>query len=176
MAELLSGTTRGPATKPWRGSRRDLARTFAGSLVLAILPTSRASANVPTLGKPPGRPRIAFDRLSFPRGLQGTPTSIRHLERVLKHEGHRADWGAGRGSTITFRFTIEELLLRPKGTALEVRCSARGELPKRRAARSRLVYSGDPGKPEELVKRVIGIVARGVITRLAELERDRRGR
>ncbi len=65
-------------------------------------------------------------------------------------------------------------MLVAKGSALEVRCSARGELPGGRRARSRLVYGGDPKQTQKLVERVLEIVARGVVGRLAEMERERR--
>jgi hypothetical protein len=165
-----------------RTSRRAACQTV-GALLLALwgVAPTHASAepsqeDVPTIGKPRGRPHIKIDRVTFPADIPGAASYVRHLERTLRQEARRADWGAGRGSTIAFRFTVEELTLRPRGTALEVRCSARGELPKRRRARSRLVYSGDPKERDELVKRVLGIVARGVVTRLSDLERTRRER
>jgi hypothetical protein len=173
----------GPRRLTLRTSRRAACRSV-GALLLALwsVAPTRAHAeeaeevDVPTIGKPRGRPRVKLDRLTFPPDIPGAASYVRHLERALKQEARRADWGAGRGSTIVFRFTVEELTLRPRGTALEVRCSARGDLPKRRRARSRLVYSGDPQEREELVKRVLGIVARGVVTRLSDLERTRRER
>jgi hypothetical protein len=163
-------------------SRRAACRAV-GALLLAFwgVAPARASAepskqDIPTIGKRRGRPRIKIDRVTFPPDVPGAENYVRHLERTLRQEARRADWGAGRGSTIAFRFAVEELTVRQRGTALEVRCSARGELPKRRRARSRLVYSGDPKEREELVKRVLGIVARGVVTRLSDLERTRRER
>jgi hypothetical protein len=135
-----------------------------------------ANADIPTIGKPSGRPRIEVNRVTFPEHIPGAREYVRHLERTLRVESRRADWGAGRGSKVTFRFAVEELTLVARGSALQVRCSARGELPRRRTARSRLVYSGDPKAERELVKRVLSIVARGVVTRLADLERTRRQR
>lgn len=140
-----------------------------------LLPAA-AMAEAPTIGKPPGRPRIEIDRLTFPEGVPGATEYIRHLKFTLRKESRRADWGAGRQSTISFRFVVEELSLVDQGNALQVRCSARGELPRQRTARSRLVYSGDPKQSRELVRRVLTIVARGVVTRLADIERTRRQR
>lgn len=154
--------------------RRALLRALACA-VAGSLHAGAAFAEIPTIGKRPGRPRIKLDRLVVP-DVPGAAEYTRHLTTTLRQEGRRADWGAGRGSTIAFRFVVEELTLTHRGSALEVRCSARGELPRRRTARSKLVYSGDPKQPRELVKRVLAIVARGVVTRLAELERARRQR
>jgi hypothetical protein len=87
----------------------------------------------------------------------------------------RADWGAGAKNRIEYRFFVTELTLTEEEGVLRVRCTAVGKLPKGKTAKSRLSFSGDPHKKSELVKRVLDIVARGVITRLAELERVRRG-
>lgn len=158
-------------------------RALLAGLLVGILPNTAhgedsppALEDVPTIGRPHGRPRIRIDRLTFPSDIPGAAEYVRHLRRALQQEARRADWGAGKGSTIVFRFVVEELTWTDQGSAIQVRCSARGELPKRRTARSRLVYGGDPRKRRELVKRVLTIVARGVVTRLADLERSRRER
>lgn len=160
---------------PQSRTRRAVLRMLIGA-GLGIATPSWAFADIPTIGKPPGRPRIRLDRLSFPEGVVGAPEYIRHLRQSLRQEAHRADWGAGRQSSISFRFVVEELALAHQAGALRVRCSARGELPRKRTARSRLVYSGDPNRGPELVRHVLTIVARGVVTRLADLERSRRQR
>jgi len=134
---------------------------------------AQAGDDLPTIGRLQGRPRIVIDRLTFP-AMEGSAAYVRHLTFVLRREARQADWGAGRKNKIALRFVVEALTLRPKGKALEVSCSARGELPGGRRARSRLVYGGDPHQPRKLVERVLEIVARGVVGRLAELERTRR--
>ncbi|MEZ4225132.1 MAG: hypothetical protein R3B13_29540 [Polyangiaceae bacterium] len=58
---------------------------------------------------------------------------------------------------------------------MRVSCTAVGRLPGGRSAKSHLTFGGDPRKKNELITRVLEIVARGVVTRLAELERVRRG-
>ena len=133
----------------------------------------QASEELPTIGRPAGRPRIVIDRLTFPK-MEGSEAYARHLTLVIRREARKADWGAGRKNRIALRFVVERLALNPKGSALEVSCSARGELPGGRRARSRLVYGGDPRQPRKLVERVLEIFARGVVGRLAELERTRR--
>jgi len=139
-----------------------------------------AGARPPALSgesrRPEGRPRVVLDRLVLPAGLSGAPALERHLRAALNRETRRADWGAGRGSTITYRFSLEELSITEEGGVVRVRCTALGQLPKGKVARSRLAFSGAPAERRELVRRVLEIVARGVIGRLAELERIRRGR
>jgi hypothetical protein len=87
----------------------------------------------------------------------------------------RADWGAGRGSTISYRFIVSELSITVQDGVLRVSCTAVGRLPKGKTAKGSLAYGGDPRKRNAEVTKVLQIVARGVITRLAELERIRRG-
>ncbi|MFO7180810.1 MAG: hypothetical protein DIU78_019065 [Pseudomonadota bacterium] len=155
--------------------RRALLTLFALLSVPSV--AGNAHAELPPLvGRPPGRPRIVVSRITFPPGTANARAYTRHLQGVLRREADQLDWGAGRGSTITFRFAVEELVLTRKGSALEVQCSARGELPGRRTAKSRLTFGGDPRHPRRLVQRVLEIVARGVVGRLAELERARRER
>jgi hypothetical protein len=121
-----------------------------------------------------GRPVVKLDRLTLPP--VGNAEKIeRHLRQVLKREARKANWGAGRGSVIEYRFKVEELSAVLQGGVLSITCSAAGRLPKGQAARSRLVYGGKPSEHDKLVEHVLDIVARGVITRLAEMERIRRG-
>jgi hypothetical protein len=69
---------------------------------------------------------------------------------------------------------VDKLEIVPDGSVLRVRCSALGRLPNGRSARSKLDYGGDPRNQTATVKDVLEMVARAVITRLAELERERR--
>ena len=99
----------------------------------------------------------------------------RYLRQVLSQEAGRANWGASSDSTIEYRFFVEKLTIQRQDDAIVVRCAARGRLPRGRSAKSQLSFGGNPREQSALVKRVLSIVARGVITRLAEMERVRRG-
>lgn len=120
-----------------------------------------------------GRPRVRLDRLTFPDDIEGARSLARHLRFVLSRAARRADWGIGHNRRIEYRFSVKELRETVQGDVLQVHCEAVGELPGGRSARSRLSYGGDPKQRELMVKRVLEIVARGVIARLAELERGR---
>jgi hypothetical protein len=122
-----------------------------------------------------GRPKIVVDRVELSEVVQNPSLVKKRLIPILKREGRRADWGAGRGSRVTFRFQLTELSLDEQGDVLRVHCTAVGRLPRGRQARGSLTFSGDAAKRNELVERTLEIVARGVIARLAELERKRRG-
>jgi hypothetical protein len=121
-----------------------------------------------------GRPKVELDELTFP-DIPQAAIYKKHLERTLKKEVRRAEWGAGRGSVIEYRFTVEELQETITDGVLTVRCKAVGRLPKGKTARSQLSFGGTPKDRSALIRRVLDIVARGVITRLAEMERIRRG-
>jgi len=146
-------------------------RTLAG-LILAIsfLVAWPAPANPIR-----GRPHVVLDELAFPDDVSGGAAYKQHLRKTLAREARHADWGAGRKNRIEYRFYVTELVIEERGDALQVRCTALGKLPKGKRAKSHLAFSGEKSQRSELVRRVLDIVAKGVITRLAELERVRRG-
>ncbi|HEX3773721.1 MAG TPA: hypothetical protein VHV51_04600 [Polyangiaceae bacterium] len=120
------------------------------------------------------RPKVKLDRLTFPASFNDAKDYESHLRGTLKREARRADWGAGSGSKISYRFFVEELELREDGGVLHVTCTALGRLPKGKSAKSHIVFGGDLRERKKVVEHVLDIVARGVVTRLAELERARR--
>ena len=123
-----------------------------------------------------GRPSVRLDRLVFPEGVEGRAALERHFRRTLAQAVKRADWGAGSGAKIEYRVTVETLETRLEDGVLRVRCTALGRLPKGKSARSHIEFGGAPSERQALLRRVLDIVARGVVTRLAALERERRRR
>jgi len=120
-----------------------------------------------------GRPNIVLDYLELPAGV---PSVYRkQLKTILYRETRRVRWGAGTGSTITYRYYVTRLEFQVNGDVLKVTCHAVGKLPKGKTAMSTLSFSGPLSDRGAVVKRVLEIVARGVVTRLAEMERIRRG-
>jgi hypothetical protein len=143
---------------------------------LAVAPNiAHARSGESRAKRPRGRPDIKLDRLDFPSDLPGGRYFEKRLRTLLKREARRADWGAGAGSKIEYRFSVAELTFERQGDVLRVRCTAVGKLPGGKSAKSNLSFGGDPNQRNRVVERVLEIVARGVITRLAELERVRRG-
>ncbi|MEO8918985.1 MAG: hypothetical protein ABI488_16290 [Polyangiaceae bacterium] len=122
------------------------------------------------------RPHVKLDRLELPSDLSSADAKEfeRHLRVTLKREARHADWGADERSKIRYRFFVEELKLREESGVLHVTCTALGRLPKGKSAKSHIAFGGDPHDRKKVVERVLDIVARGVVTRLAELERARR--
>lgn len=125
-------------------------------------------------GSPGEKPRVHLDRLDFP-DLPGAAGYKKHLVAFLRKEARRVRWGAGSQNRIEYRFQVTELSIRMEADVLRVSCTAVGRLPGNKSARSRLTFGGDPARKTQVVHQVLEIVARGVLTRLAELERQRRG-
>jgi hypothetical protein len=123
---------------------------------------------------PRGRPQIHVNRLSLPSELPRARHWSKELRKLIVREGRRAQWGAGRASTISLRFDVSELSIVEEDGVLRVSCRAIGRLPSGRSAKSQLSFGGEPGKRDAAVERVLRIVVHGVVTRLAELERERR--
>ena len=122
------------------------------------------------------RPHVKLDRLQLPGELSSADSKEfeKHLRVTLKREARRADWGADQKSKISYRFYVETLELREEAGVLHVTCTALGRLPKGKTAKSHIAFGGDPHDRKKVIERVLDIVARGVVTRLAELERARR--
>jgi hypothetical protein len=152
---------------------------FATTTALGEPAAATGTAGVPVapgIGRAanPGRPNVKLDALVFPEDIANADALERHFRHMLRRAARKADWGAGRGARIEYRVVIEELDIREASGVLRVRCTALGRLPRGKSARSHLDYGGDPKKRHALVERVLEMVARGVVTRLAALERERR--
>jgi hypothetical protein len=153
-----------------------LLASLAGATTLSATTWAKEPALVAPEDGPAGRPHIELDRLVVPPSFPEHQRIARVLEKVLKHEARRVQWGAGQGNRITYRFYLEQLDVSVERGVLKVRCTAFGRLPKGKTARSKLEFGGDAREPRKVIDHVLSIVARGVLSRLAELERERRSR
>lgn len=162
---------------PWRmGVRSGLVmrRSLAIFLALAafgspLLPPFRGAEAEESRA----HPKVILDRLDLSAAPAALPEES-YLRDTLAREARRADWGAGRGSQIEYRFRLDSLEVTEKAGVVSVSCTASGWLPKSRHAKSHLTFGGAPRERKELVRHVLQIVAGGVVTRLAEMERRRR--
>ena len=121
-----------------------------------------------------GRPTVKLDRLELPAGFPRNSELERHFRKQLTHAAHHADWGAKRGAKIEYRVKLEELSVRDGERVIHVRCTALGSLPKGRTTRTFIDFGGSPNERDKVVRHVLEIVARGIVTRLAAIERERR--
>lgn len=122
-----------------------------------------------------GQPTVVLDHLTFPKDVVGAASFEAQLKKTLQREVYRADWGAGRENRIEYRFSVTELKYTMVDGALRAHCAAVGRLPRGQTAKSELTFSDHPSERVALTNKVLEIVARGVVTRLAQLERKRRG-
>lgn len=159
-----------------------MARVFPYSYSLLLLslgamsaPVAQAAPTALSEKSAEGHPVVVLDRLIFPKDVVGAREFEEHLKRHLKREVSHADWGAGRDNRIEYRFEVTTLKFTLADGALRIACVARGTLPGGQTAKSELTFGGQQSERVALTKRVLEIVARGVITRLAEMERKRRG-
>jgi hypothetical protein len=129
-------------------------------------PASRAS-------KAHGHPKVTLDRLDLTK-VPLARSDEAFLRKALADEAKRADWGAGASAHIEYRFQLDELSVTEEPRVVRIRCTASGFLPKGRRAKSHITFGGAPNERQALVHHVLEIVARGVVTRLSELERRRR--
>lgn len=166
LAELRLVGTRECGRKPGNRILSAVARTVVAALLLCATPNSALGAG--------NGPTVVLDRLEFP-AMVGAEKFKHHLKRILKREVHRVNWGASSDSTIEYRFVVRSLKVANQKDVLKVECDAEGILPGGRTAKSRLSFGGDPRNHSKVIRHVLTIVARGVIARLAEMERVRRG-
>ena len=155
-------------------------RSFLWVLVVAFATVAATAQGEARAGDPgpstsarKSHPKVILDQLD----LSLTPGAVAeesYLREVLTREARRADWGAGRGSQIEYRFRLDALEVVEDAKVVRVSCTASGWLPKSRHAKSHLAFGGAPKDRQELVHHVLEIVASGVVTRLAEMERQRR--
>jgi hypothetical protein len=147
---------------------------IAALVALAVLAMNApASAEDEPAGRRDGHPTVVLDLLDLSK-TPGAAPEEKFLRDVLAKEVRRLDWGAGKGSRIEYRLAIEELSVSEGKDVVRVTCGARGWLPKGHKAKSRVTFGGSPQDRRAVVRHVLEIVARGVVTRLAELERNRR--
>jgi hypothetical protein len=153
-----------------------LVAALAASVLLCCASQATAAENdAPAEGREPaGHPTVELDRLDLSK-VPGAVAEEAFLRQMLIREARVADWGAGRGSRIEFRVRLDELSVTESATVIRVHCAATGFLPRGRHAKSQLTFGGAPKDRQKVVHHVLEIVARGVVTRLADLERRRRG-
>jgi hypothetical protein len=137
----------------------------------AALAGPRALAAHPAASR--ARPSVTLDRLDLTK-VPLAAADEAFLRKALADEAKKADWGAGHSARIEYRFRLDELSVTEEPRVVRVRCTASGFLPKGRGAKSHIAFGGAPNERQALVRHVLEIVARGVVTRLSDLERRRR--
>ncbi|MCC6648258.1 MAG: hypothetical protein IT374_22140 [Polyangiaceae bacterium] len=132
------------------------------ALVCAALGTSTSDADAKR------RPRVVWTDVSIRPERPDVPPVVK---KILEKEGRRADWGRRREQPVEAKVEIRELSAVRDGDVVRVTCTAVGKIPGLGAAKSRFTYSGRPEEQRKLEHRVLELVARGIVTRLADIAR-----
>ncbi len=135
--------------------------TLALSLALVASVTDDAHAK--------RKPRVVWSAVTVRPDRPDVPPIVK---KILEKEGRRADWGRRRDNPVEAAVEIRELSHVRDGDVVRVTCTAVGKIRGLGAAKSRFSYSGRPEERGKLERRVLELVARGIVTRLADIARE----
>ncbi|MFO0550695.1 MAG: hypothetical protein U0271_20035 [Polyangiaceae bacterium] len=79
----------------------------------------------------------------------------------------------GKKGKVEVSFVVKELTVTTEGDVIRVTCTLLGKLKGGGSARSRLSFGGKPDARKKLEREVLTAVTDGVMTRLAEIARER---
>lgn len=155
----LDATPRGLAVlpEPRLARRAWLGGALAAAVTLA-LPATAEAADV-----------VVTDVL-VPEGPEAKATA-KLVRRLIAGSAKRAKWG--KASRVRVVVRVAQLDVTEEGGVLRVTCTMSGRLEGGPGARSRLSYGGHPSRRKDLVKKVLGMVGDGLVTRLAQMARER---
>ncbi len=95
----------------------------------------------------------------------------REVRRAAQRASKSLDFGGMK--RVEVRFEVVELEIHTTDELVRVSCTIVGRLRGGGTARSRLSFGGKPSRRTALERQVIGMVTEGVVTRLAEMSRQR---
>lgn len=123
-----------------------------------------------------GAPAVAFAKadvqianVELPEGEPAKKTKM--VRRLLATAAKRAQFG--KAQKVRIHATVTELEVVDQGEVVKVRCTMVGRLEGGQRARSRMEFSGRPSEKVALERKVLGMVADGLMTRLAQMARER---
>jgi hypothetical protein len=145
-------------------SRRDLVATLSALAAALVL-----GAPGEALAKPK-KPRVIWSSIRVREG-RDQPLREAALAKILEKESRRVDWGKGRTEPVDASIDVRELDTVVDGDVARVTCAAVGRLRGAGAAKSKFSYGGRPQDRAKLEQHVLELVARGIVTRLAEMAR-----
>jgi hypothetical protein len=116
-----------------------------------------------------GRAAVKWTKIEVP-GDEGARTAGL-LKKLLDKAVKRADFGGARKLEASVRVT--ERSIDRAGDVARVSYTLVGRIEGGRSAKSRISFGGDPAKVAELEAQVLTMAANGLVTRLAELARER---
>lgn len=118
------------------------------------------------------KPKVVWAEVKLPEA-RDIAVYQKMMKEILEKESRRARWGKKKGELVEASIVIKELRTETKGDVLHVSCSAAGTIAGLGVAKSRFSYGGLPKDKLALERKVLELVTRGIVARLAELSRDK---
>jgi hypothetical protein len=117
--------------------------------------------------------QVFFTDIQIPAGgdAKARKSRTKAVRKLLANAAKRADFG--KAAEVRITAAVTELESIEGDDVVKVRCTMTGRLKGGPLARSRLEFSGKPSQRRELEKKVLGMVADGLVTRLAQMARER---
>jgi hypothetical protein len=97
----------------------------------------------------------------------GQKKAEKRLRSALRQAAKEVDFG--KTKSVTIRAKVTEWKVEEHGDVVRVTCTLVGRLEGGKSARSHVSFGGRPKERDKLEKQVVAMVARGVMTRLAQL-------
>lgn len=151
-------------------SRRDLIRWLgaAGALLAVGVP-----ADVWAKAKP--KTTVTWTSVELPEDKRRAQRE-RTLRSVLRKEARDEDWGAATDNRIEASVRVIEFHVIHKPDVVRVTCTAMGKLAGGPSVRTHFSIGDHPTKQGKLEHMVLTLVARGLVTRLSAIARNRAAR
>jgi hypothetical protein len=98
------------------------------------------------------------------------------LKKILKSEARTEDWGKHPDDRVEASVKVVEFQVTKREDVVRVTCTAVGRLKNGPSVRTHFSIGDHPKRQDALEKMVLTLVARGVVTRLASIARNRSAR
>lgn len=149
--------------------RSRFVRLLAATVIATAIGGVAASAEAR-----PRRPKVVWTKVTVREG-RDQDEKQKLLEKILKKEARHANWGTAEAGPVEAQIEIRELAAVIDGDVVRVSCSGVGKIPGVGQAKSKFSFGGRPSDRAKLEKHVMELVARGIVTRLAEMARAQHG-
>lgn len=138
---------------------------LAGALGLAL-------ASTLGLGEAHARGKVEWKAIVVRSAVGKEPDAlVKVLRPLLQKAAKKADFGRKQ---VTLSARVVEFRSEAQGDVHRVSCTIVGRLEGGASAKSKISFGGHPGQRDKLEKQVLGMVASGVVARLATLAREQK--
>ncbi len=141
-------------------------RALLGALALTVALTAPTDAYA--------RAKVEVGTVEFSDGAADKNTQKR-LAQAIRRRASRASKQLDFGKTgrIEISFLVRDLKIEDDGEVVQVTCTLVGKLKGGGSARSKIRFGGKPDQRRKVERDVIAAATEGVVTRLAELARQK---